>query len=248
MTLKTTWKCYAVLALMEILFAGNAFAQAGKLQTAIFLIGVQQPIVIQDFAINDNFFYDAVREGKPVKLSFQDLKEIKFLNPGKNFETEVIFNDGKRETYLLQPASDITVTSESSIVSISHTKVSRIAFSPMPVQPPPPNAPPVPQPPRQGVQPGTFDRVILKSGDTLSGQIQTTTFTVRTAYGTFHFVTPKIASIEFDAKEPNTAVVLLRDGDRLSGTVEVDPVLFVMTSGQGISFDSKTIKSIQFKR
>ena len=119
-----------ILTLTGIVISSPAFAQAGKVQASIFLIGVQQPIVIRDFTINDNDFYDAVREGKPVKLPFQDLKEIRFLNPGKNHETEVLFNDGRRETYSLKPASDITVSSEASVVTLGHSKVVRIAFSP----------------------------------------------------------------------------------------------------------------------
>ena len=236
-----------ILALMGIVFSTPAFAQAGKLQTAIFLIGVQQPIVIQDFTINDESFYDAVRDGKQVKLPFRDLKEILFLNPGKNFETEVLFNDGRKETYRLQPASDITIDT-GTISTYSHTKVARIQFSPMPVQTPPPDTQPALQPTQPGVQPGTFARVILKNGDSLSGQVQTMTFTVRTAYGTFRLETPKIASVEFDEKGPGTVVVLLRNGDRLSGTVEVESVRFVMTSGEGISFDGKAIRIINFKR
>jgi len=248
MTRKTTWKCYAILALMGVLYAGHAFAQEGKFQATVFLIGIQQPFVVLDFTINGESFYDAVRQGKQVKLPFRDLKEIKFLNPGKNYDADVMFNDGRRETYRLQPASDITVIDGASEVTLSHIKVARIMLSPMPAQQPPPNAQPVLQPPRAGIQTGTFDRVILKSGDILSGNVQTTIFPVRTAYGTFRLEMPKIASIEFDEKGPGTAVVLLRNGDRLSGTVEADPVLFVMTSGQGISFDGKTIKSINFKR
>jgi len=245
---RTAMRLCVILTFMGIVFSSPAFAQAGKVQAAVFLIGVQEPVVIRDFIINDNDYYDAIREGKPVKLPFQDLKEITFLNPGKNHETEVVFKDDRREKYTLKPASDITMISGSSIVSMGHTKVARIAFSPMPVQPPPTNAPPVLQQPRPGAQPGALDRVVLKSGDILSGNVQTTIFPVRTAYGTFRLEMPKIASIEFDEKGPNTAVVLLRNGDRLSGTVEADPVLFVMTSGEGIQFDGKTIKSIQFKR
>jgi hypothetical protein len=247
MTLRMTMKFYAILALMGIVISSHAFAQTGKVQATIVLIGVQQPIVIQDFNINGEFFYNAVRQGKPVKLYFQDLKEIKFLNPGKNYETEVIFNDGRKETYLLQPASDITVTSQHSVVSLSHSKAARIAFSPTPKQQAPPDAKPIPQT-QPDVQLGTVDRVILKSGDSLSGNVQTMTFTVRTAYGTFRLETPKIASIEFDEKGPSTAVVLLRNGDRLSGTVEVESVRFTMLSGEGVSFDGKTIKTINFKR
>jgi len=246
MTLRMTMKFCAILTLMGILFSTHAFAQTEKLQATVVPID-GQPIVIQNFTINGELFYDAVQKGKPVKLPFQHLKEIKFLNPGKNYDTEVIFNDGRRETYLLQPASNIMVTSQSSIVTLSHSKVARIAFSPMPVQPLSPDTRPAQQP-QPSASPGTLDRVILKSGDSLSGHIQTTTFPVRTAYGTFQLEAPQIASIEFDEKGPNTAVVLLRNGDRLSGAVEMESVLFVMTSGEGVSFDGKTIKIINFKR
>jgi hypothetical protein len=245
--IRTAMRFCVILIFMGVVISSHAFAQAGKVQATIFLIGIQQPIVIQDFTINGESFYDAVQKETRVKLSFQDLKEIKFLNAGKSFETEVIFNDGRKETYSLKPASDIKVITKFNIVDMSHTKVSRIVFSPMPIKPPPPDTQPAQQPQPRAL-PGALDRVMLKSGDTLSGQVQTLSFTVRTAYGTFQIETPRIASIEFDVKGPKTASVLLRNGDRLSGTVETDPVLFVMTSGQGISFDGKTIKMIHFKR
>ena len=244
--MRSTMKFFAMLILMGIVFCAHTFAETGRLQATIVPID-GKPFVIEDFTINGDYFYDAVWEGKPVKLSFQDIKEIKFLNPGKNYDAEVSFNNGSKGAYLLQPAGDIIVLSQYSFVSLGHSKVARIVFGPAQIEQPQANIPPGGQP-LSNPQPGTFDRVILKNGDSLSGQIQTMTFTVRTAYGTFQLETPKIASIEFDAKGPNTALVLLRNGDRISGTVEVDPVLFVTTSGQGISFDGKAIRIINFKR
>jgi len=246
MTLRITMKLFAILTLMGIVISTHAFAQTEKLQATVVPID-GQPIVIQNFTINGELFYDAVQKGKRVKLSFQDLKEIKFLNPGKNYDAEVLFNDGRRETYLLQPASNIMVTSQASIVTLGHSKVARIAFSPIPKQQHPPDTKPIQQN-QSDAQPGTVDRVVLKSGDSLSGHIQTKTFPVRTAYGTFQLEAPQIAYIEFDAKGPNIAVVLLRSGDRLSGAVEVESVRFVMMSGEGVSFDGKAIKIISFKR
>ena len=88
----------------------------------------------------------------------------------------------------------------------------------------------------------TSDRVVLRNGDSLSGHVQTKTFPLRTAYGTFQFEAAQIASIEFDATRPTVAVVLLKNGDKLSGTVEVESVRFTMLSGEAASFDGKTIK------
>ncbi len=249
MTLKirVTMSFFLILVLTGIVMSPHAFAQTEKLQAAVFLVDIRDPIVIPDFSINGEYFYDAIREGKPVKLPFRDLKEIRFLNPGRTLETEVLFHDGRREPYSLRPASDIRIDDGGFVSEYHHTKVARIVFSPMPSQPPPPNKQPA-LPLQPGFQPGTSDRVILKGGDSLSGTVQTKTFSVRATYGTIQLATPKIAAIEFDAKEPSSAVVLLKNGDRLSGTVEVDSLMFVMASGQEIKFDGKTIKAIYFKR
>jgi hypothetical protein len=246
MTLKTVRKCSAILALLGILFAGHAFAQEVKFQATVFLIGVQ-PFVVSDFTINGERFYDAVRQGKKVKLPFRDLEEIRFLNPGKSFEAEVLFNDGRRETLLLQPAADIVI--ETGMISeYSHTKVARIQFAPVPAQPPPPDAQPAPPQKQPDATPVASDRVVLRNGDSLSGQVQTQTFPLRTAYGTFRFDAAQIASIEFDATRPHLAVVLLKNGDRLNGTVEVESLRFTLMSGEAVSFDGKTIRAITFKR
>jgi hypothetical protein len=252
MTLKTIWKCYAILALMGILFSAQTFAQEGKFQAAVFLIDVQTPIVIPDFTINGERFYDAVRQGKKVKLPFRDLKEIRFLNPAKSFEVEVLFNDGKKETVLLQPAADIVIDT-GMLSEYSHSKVARIQFAPMPVQTPPLEAQPAPRQPRPEAVPVQAvsvqaDRVVLRNGDSLSGKVQTKSFPLRTAYGTFRFDAAQIASIEFDATKPHLAMVLLKNGDRLSGTVEVESLSFTMTSGEAVSFDGKTIQTITFKK
>lgn len=239
-----------VLALTGVAVSAQDIVQpAGKVQATVFLIGVQQPFVVRDFTINNERFYDALREGKPAKLLFQDLKEILFLNPGKNHEVEVLFHDGRKERHTLKPAQDIEITTGGTAVSIGHSKVSRIAFGPMPVEQPRAAAPPQISPHlRPGLQSAAADRIILKGGDVLSGNVRTPAFSIRTAYGTFQIETPRIASIEFDEKGAKTGAVILRNGDRLSGEIEAEAVLFVMTSGDEIRFDGKTVKAIHFKR
>lgn len=242
-----TWKWYSILALIGTLCAGQAFAREMPVQATVFLVGIQRPIVISDFTINGERFYDAARQGKKVKLPFRDLKEIRFLSPAKSFEAEVLFNDGKKETVLLQPAADIVINT-GTISMHSHTRVARIQFAPLPAQPPPGAQEALRQPRPDADAPMPSDRVILRNGDRLSGHILTTTFPVRTAYGTFRFEAARIASIEFDASRPDVAVVLLKNGDRLSGTVEVESVRMTTPSGEGISFDGTTIQRITFKR
>lgn len=74
------------------------------------------------------------------------------------------------------------------IVSLSHSKVVRIEFGFLRIQQPQPDT-----------DPGVFDRIHLKNGYSLSGHLQTKTFTLRAPYGTFDLETPQIIYIDFDA-------------------------------------------------
>ena len=94
----------------------------------------------------------------------------------------------------------------------------------------------------------SFDRILLKNGDTLSRHLQTKTFTLPISYGTFHLETPQIAYIDFDARGKNLDVLVFRFGDRLSGEVEVESVEFMMKARERVRFDGETIKKITFKR
>lgn len=246
MTVKRAGKWYLILAILGILFAGIALAEEETFVASITIIDLK-PFDVPDFTINGERFYDAVRQGKKVKLPFRDMKEIRFLNPGKSFQVEVLFNDGRRETLLLQPAADIVI--ETGMISeYSHSKVARIQFAPTPAQPFSPAPLPAQRQPGLVGTPLQSDRIALRNGDSLSGQIQMKILPLRTAYGTFQIEVPQIVSIEFDASRPELAVVLLRNGDRLSGAVEVESVRLTMASGEGATFGVKTIQKIFFKR
>lgn len=228
---------------MLIPLSAQAIAQAEKIRATVFPIeGL--PFVIEKFSIDNELFYEAELKGKQVKLPFEDLKEIRLLAPGKSYEAEVTFNNGEKEIFLLQPASNINIISQQSYVSMSHNKISRISFSHTPV--------PVDERPssnkKTDLQNTTIDRVILKNGDGLSGLVQVKAFHLTTRYGKILIEAPQIAYIEFDAKEPDKAVVILRDGDRLSGMIARKSILFMHVNGEGLNIDSGKIRMIYFKR
>jgi hypothetical protein len=237
MNVKFAMRIFALVTLMGLVSSTNALAQQKeKFMATIFPIQ-GNPIVIEDFDLNGTHIYDATKGGRDVKLPFQDLKSIRFLNPGKDLEAEVVFNDGRRDTYRLVPASNIVVRSQYGTVNIGHSMVARIEFGPLRKEQSQP-----------ATVPETFDKVFLRSGDRLSGHVKTEAFTLRAPYGTFTLETSRISSIDFDAKGENVDVVLLKIGDRLSGALEERFIKFVMSSGEEVNFNSETIDKITFRR
>jgi hypothetical protein len=231
-------KFFIILALMGMLFPVNPLAQQAKFSATIYTVQ-GKPIPVEDFhLVNGNFFYDAVQNGKDVKLPFENIKTIQFINPGKNYEADITLNDGKKNRYSLKKPGNIEIITKFSKVSMGHTKVTKIEFGALQKK----------QEPEPVEKLEKVDRIILKNGDNLSGQLQTNVFTLKTSYGTFNFEAPKVSYIDFDTKDKDIDVVVLKIGDRLSGVIEVKSVKFLLRSGKEVSFEGEAIKKIMINR
>jgi len=222
-----------IAIMMEIVFPCSIPAKEIKFQATLFLIH-GKPIFIEDFNSNGEHFYYAIQKGKKIKLPFKDIKTIRFLNPGKSYKAEVIFKDDTKNTYVLKPAANIVIKSPASIVTLSHTKVAKIEFGPSRSQ--------------AETDYSKFDGILLKSFDSVHGQIQTKIFKVRTPYGNLNFETSRIRYISFDGRGKNIDVIALKNGDKLSGVVETESVKLLTRSGKEVNLDSEKIKRITFKK
>ena len=218
---------------MEIVFPCSIPAKEIKFQATIVLIH-GKPIFIEDFNSNGEHFYYAIQKGKKIKLPFKDIKTIRFLNPGKSYKAEVIFKDDTKNTYVLKPAANIIIKSRASIVTLSHTKVAKIEFGPSRRQ--------------AETDYSKFDGILLKSFDSVHGQIQTKIFKVRTPYGNLNFETSRIRYISFDGRGKNIDVIALKNGDKLSGVVETESVKLLTNSGIEMNLERDKIKRITFNK
>jgi len=234
-------KLFTILALMGMLFSVNSLAQQAKFTATIYPIHTK-PIFVEDFHLIDgNPFYEAVQNGKDIKLPFENIKTIEFIDPGKRgYEADITLNDGKKGRYRLKKPGNIEIITKFSKVTMSHTKVAKIEFGTSQKR----------EEPTLVDRSEKVDRIILKNGDNLSGQLQTKVFTLKTSYGTFNFEAPQISYIDFDSqgKDKDIDVVVLKIGDRLSGVIEVESVKFLMISGKEVSFEGKSIKKIMINK
>jgi hypothetical protein len=148
-------------------------------------------------------------------------------------------NRGKciKDTYVLQSPGHIILESQASIVSFSHSKVAKIEFNTSP-----------PAKPEAKTRVRQFDRLFLKNGDNLSGQVLTRMFKLRSVYGTFDIQMADISYIEFDGRGKDVDVVGLKVGDVLSGKVEVESVKLLSRSGKEVTLQTGEIRRISFKK
>jgi hypothetical protein len=203
-----------------------------------------EPILIEDLqfmtlgGLKYNWFMKATRKGgSSVYLMFKDIKTIRYLSPGKGDEAEVSFNNGRKDTFFLKTGTFQGISQFGTPWSISSRQVAKIEFSSS-----------TPGKLETAAEPTDFDQILLKNGDTISGQVKTKFFRLRTSYGDLKFQTPQIAYIDFDRRGQNMDVVVLKMGDKLSGAIEVPIITLLMRSGTEVNLDKGKIKRITFKK
>jgi hypothetical protein len=239
---RVTIKLAIILAALGMAFPSTGEGGERKF-TATLFPSETKPIFMDDFDIEGEHFYDALKDGKHVKLPFTDIRSIKFLKPGKSelkdkrfqYDVEITFNDGKKGNYVLRPAGSIVIKSNYATVTMSHSKLAKIEFN---------TSPPPKRKTKRKKQ--KFDRVFLKNGDNLSGKVQTEIFKVHTPYGSYELNPAQISYIDFEARGGNVDVIGLRIGDVLSGVVEVDSIKLLTRSGNEVTFQRDKIQRITF--
>ncbi len=214
--------------------SSNASALGGKFNAKVYPIDAA-PVFIENFTMNGKYKCFAEWRGGFITLLFQDLKAIKYLNPGNHtYHVEVTFNSGKKERLVLMP-DVFHGKSEFGEWSMHSEKAVKIEFKPPPVNDV-----------RSDSEYINYDQILLNNGDTISGQIMTKAFKLRTSYSTLKFKTSQIGYLNFEGAGKSKDVIGLRTGDKLSGVLDVGAINLLMRSGVEVYLNKEMIRKITF--
>ncbi len=100
----------------------------------------------------------------------------------------------------------------------------------------------------KAVKKEVYDRVLLKNGDTVSGKLVTDKFSVKTSYALLSFELKQIESVVLEGSGQNIEMIVLRNGDKLSGIVGPDAITIKLVSGQQTEIEKDKIKEISVQQ
>ena len=92
------------------------------------------------------------------------------------------------------------------------------------------------------------DKIILKNGDQLSGSITTSSYILKTSYGTLTFEKKDISVINFEGNGSNTDNIILKNGDKISGVIDNQKISLTLMTGSLIQLSRDKINAIDFKK
>jgi len=88
------------------------------------------------------------------------------------------------------------------------------------------------------------DVILMKNNDVLSGDLAIQNIIVQTTYGDLNFDIDKIKKVIFDGNGPGIDVIILVNGDRVSGLIKNSNIKFMLSSGNEIDIPKDRISEI----
>lgn len=91
------------------------------------------------------------------------------------------------------------------------------------------------------------DRITLKNGDTVTGDIRNEEFSIQTSYGLLKFSRSEIDRITLEGAGANVDALRLRNGDKLSGVIQERSLKVALAAGEEAELDKDKVKEIRFR-
>jgi hypothetical protein len=200
----------------------------------------QEPIWVKDFSAGPSgtqqTFFLSRWKGSSVKLNFADLQKITFLHDSATAQhnARVFFRDGRKDSFLIFDTwiSGKTAFGPWEFVTRKAREIE--FFSPGDAA-------------RQSPEGGAReDRVVLRKGEVVAGELKTPVFTLQTPSGTLRLETAQIRRVSLEDGGGNRDVVFLRIGDKISGVIQETEIIVKSNNGKELNLPKEAIREIQF--
>jgi len=230
-----------------ILFPVGVFAFDARLET------VDGDVYqITDFSMDGRRTFSIDQEGGIGRLDWKELSSFEIKQSGSNYWVEVQFTTGKKDTLRLRQHSFFKGRSDFGHVNIPFEKVKKVSLLPDAVGEGKKEDTPLEETTLQGdSRPLGVDRVTLRNGDILMGDLVADSLTIRTIYGTVVFNKTDISRVSFGKgaklqKDAEKDVLISKYGDKLSGTVPESSLRMKLRTDAYISIPREHIQEIEF--
>ena len=232
-----TWFITFYSVLIMVISTPDVYSEENKTSATVYP-KKGEPMIIENINRYDNgpkYFFTAVWRGSNVKLYFNEISSITFLN--RKLNSEIVFNDGRADKFKITGSQNMRGRSKFGDWDMYCANMKKIEFGSIGLD----------QTPRSADS-KEFDQIIFKNSDFLSGEIKTKVFKLRASYATLTFERSEISHIEFEGGGQNIDTMVLRGGDILSGVIEVPIIDILLKSGAEINLNKEKIKRLMFRK
>ena len=234
-----------LMTLFPILVASPVLALNAQVETTD-----GQAFTVEDFSMEGRQSFSADYKGAVATVNWKDLSSFEIRQWDSSFWVDVDFSNGKKETFRIRQMFPFKGKVDLGKWSVPFEKVKTVSFIRETGQGKRQEEPSVKEPPVSPSQDlKEMDRITMKNGDILLGDILNETISIRTGYGTLSFKKEAVRRLLLGGsgksqKEVDT--LYSKYGDRLTGTIPDLHIKINLLTDTRLSLSREHVKEIEF--
>ena len=207
---------------------------------------------IKDFSMEGKRHFYVDYKGGTSTLDWKGIDSFEIMRIDQNYWVEVLLLNGKRESFKIRQFSSFRGKSDFGQWSIPFEKMKKAFLIENTIE----------EKKKEGLSikesytlpygtPKGIDKVTMKNGDILLGNISSEIISIRTNYGTLSFKKEDILRVSLGTsgkaqKEKELDTLYSKYGDRLTGTISAAQIKITLLSGTDLSILREHIKEVEF--
>ena len=207
---------------------------------------------IKDFSMEGRQRFSVDYKGAITTLDWKDIASFEIKEIGSNFWVEVQFLADKKETFRIRQVSPFRGNSEFGKWSVPFEKVKKVLFIGDNIQEVSKEESSIKETSiHSSPIPKGVDRMTMRNGDNLLGNILNEIISIKTGYGTLSFKKEDILRISLgisgrSQKETESDILYSKYGDKLTGMIQDLQVKINLLTDTRLSLSREHVKEIEF--
>jgi len=209
-------------------------------------------LTIKDFSMEGRQHFYVDWKGGTSTLDWKDISSFEIMRIGQNCWVEVLLPNGKKDSFQVRQLFSFKGRSDFGQWSIPFEKIKKVLFLR--------DAGEAEKKGELSVKetyavfnsiPKEVDKIILRNGDVLIGNLLNEIVSIRTSYGTLSFKKEDILRVSFGTtgkiqKERELDSLYSKYGDKLTGNISESQVKITLLTKTTLSLSREHIKEIEF--
>ena len=208
-------------------------------------------LTIKDFSMEGKRHFYVDWKGGTSTLDWKDIDSFEINRIDPNYWLEVLLRNGKKDSFKVRQFSSFRGKSDFGQWSIPFEKMKRVFFIGDVVDEKKKEELSTKEIDLPHSVSKEIDKVTMRNGDILFGNIFAEIVSIRTNYGTLSFKKEDISRFSFGAsekaqREKELDTLYSKYGDKLTGTIYAPQINIILLTGRNVSVLREYIKEIEF--
>lgn len=233
-----------------LMFISNTLALNARIETI-----EGEILTIKDFSMDGKRHFYVDWKGGTSNLDWKDIESFEIMRVGQNYWLEVLLRNGNKDSFKIRQFSSFRGKLDFGQWSIPFEKMKRVFFIGDVIDEEKDEKKKEELSTKETDLPHSVskevDKVTMRNGDILFGNISAEIVSIRTNYGNLLFKKEDISRLSFGAsekvqKEKELDTLYSKYGDKLTGTIYAPQINIILLTGKNVSVLKEYIREVEF--